>query len=205
MQTLWKSYKQGLKNEHGKVKWEIGKWQQQTGTIQTCKNGFHASSRAIDAMRYVNCEVLAIVEVKGKKDEEKDKSAHEYMRIKKAYIWKKGDSIALAIYAAELVIGVYEKKFPNDDRPRKAIEAAKAYLENPTGAADAAAYAAAYAAYAAADAAAYAAADAADAAAYAAYAAAYAAADAAADAGKILDQCEAFIQKRIKTLEEIKQ
>lgn len=101
MQTLWKSFKADFKNEHGNIKWEINKWQQQTGTIQACKNGFHASERAIDAMKYVNCEILALVEVKGKKDEEDDKSAHEYMRIKKAYIWRKEDSVALAIYAAE--------------------------------------------------------------------------------------------------------
>ena len=33
--------------------------------------------------------------------------------------------IQYAIYAAEQVINFYEKKYPNDDRPRKAIEAAK--------------------------------------------------------------------------------
>jgi hypothetical protein len=89
--------------------------------------------------------------------------------------------VKYAVYAAEQVIDIYEKKYPDDDRPRKAIEAAKKCIESPTeenkaaAAADAAAYAAyadaaAYAAYA--DAAAYVAADAA--AAYAAYVAAYA-------------------------------
>jgi hypothetical protein len=75
---------------------------------------------------------------------------------------------------ADRVLHIYESKYPNDDRPRKAIEAAR------SGSKYAAAYAAAYAAYAA-DAAAYAAAHAAhaDADAAAAYAAAYAA-DAAA-------------------------
>ena len=102
--------------------------------------------------------------------------------------------IAYAIYAAEQVIGIYEAKYPDDTRPRDAIQAAKAYLKEPTKAnkADAAfaadaAYAAARAAHAthaaafAADAAyaaafaAYAAARAADAAAFAADAAAFAA------------------------------
>ena len=77
--------------------------------------------------------------------------------------------IAYAIFAAEQVIGIYEAKYPDDTRPRDAIQAAKAYLKEPTKAnkADAAAYAAADAVRAAA----YAAADAvraADAAAYAA-------------------------------------
>jgi hypothetical protein len=90
--------------------------------------------------------------------------------------------VQYAIFAAEQVIDIYEKKYPDDDRPRKAIEAVKNYLKDRSkkNAADAAA--AAYAAYAAAAAAAYAAAYAAAAAAAAAYAAADAVADAAAAA-----------------------
>ncbi len=73
--------------------------------------------------------------------------------------------VAYAIFAAECVIEIYEKAYPNDRRPRSAIEAAKKCLEAPTQANKDAAYAAAdaanaanaanaaYAAYAAADAA----------------------------------------------------
>src|SRR3990167_2030428 len=85
--------------------------------------------------------------------------------------------IRYAIFAAEQVIDIYEKKYPDDKRPRLAIEAARAVLKNPIMKNKDAAYAAANAAaYAAADAAA----DAANAVDAAAYAAAYAAADAAA-------------------------
>ena len=69
--------------------------------------------------------------------------------------------LAYAIFAAEQVIHIYEKKYPDDDRPRKAIEAAKAVLTNDTketrvaAAYAAAAAAAAYAAAAADAAAAY--------------------------------------------------
>lgn len=42
------------------------------------------------------------------------------------------NQICYAIYAAEQVIGIYEKKYPKDDRPRKAIEAAKTYLKSPS-------------------------------------------------------------------------
>ena len=89
--------------------------------------------------------------------------------------------VSYAVFAAELVLPIYEKKYPEDKRPRQAIEAAKKCIidpspENKNAAATAHAYAA-VAAYAAAAAdAAYAAADAA----YAAHVyAAYAAADAA--------------------------
>ena len=74
--------------------------------------------------------------------------------------------IMYAIYAAEQVIDIFEKAYPNDDRPRKAIEAARKYSKYSTKENQSAARSAAYAADAAADAA-----DAADAA-YAAYAAA---------------------------------
>jgi len=105
--------------------------------------------------------------------------------------------VSYAVYAAEQVIDIYEKKHPGNNAPRNAINAAKKCIKYPSdknkraaataGAAAvyagvAAVYAAAAAVYAAADAA-----DAADAAVYAADAAVYAAdaavyADAAADA-----------------------
>lgn len=82
--------------------------------------------------------------------------------------------LAYAIFSSEQVIDIFEKKYPKDDRPRKAIEAAKRVLENDTEENRAAAYAAsAYAASASA-------ASASAAAAYAAYDAAAAAYDAAA-------------------------
>ena len=40
--------------------------------------------------------------------------------------------IQYAIYAAEQVIDIYEKQYPGEDRPRKAIEAAKEYLKAKT-------------------------------------------------------------------------
>jgi hypothetical protein len=94
-------------------------------------------------------------------------------------ILSKDEKIKYAIYSARLVIDIFEKKYPNDNRPRKAIEAAELYLEGKVtkeqirDAADAA-----YAAYAAA----YAAVDTAFNVANAAYAAVAAAANAAANA-----------------------
>ena len=94
-------------------------------------------------------------------------------------IMNKKQAVQYAIFAAEQVIDIYEKKYPDDKRPRNAIEAAKAYLKHPCAKTKAAAASAAYAAsaYAAASAAGYAATYAAAAATYAAdYASAYAAA-----------------------------
>ena len=95
----------------------------------------------------------------------------------------KNQAVKIAIFAAEQAIDIYEQKYPESKCPRKAIEAAKAYLKNPsdkTKLAAADAYAAATAAFATnavVAAAAYAAASAAYAAASAAYIASTVAAD----------------------------
>ena len=192
----------GFKSSNGDIKWEVGKWFKEKD-IKMCERGFHASVNPIHAMGYVPCEILAKVEVRGESIIQNNKQCWSEMKIVKTYDWKKEDSVALAIYAAELVIDIYEKKCSNDKRPREAIEAAKKWLKEPTeenriAAAHAAddAYAAAHAAnaayyaYAAAHAAnaAYAAANAAN----AAYAAAHAAEK------EITDKCAAFVLKRIK-------
>jgi len=122
-------------------------------------------------------------------------------------VMNKKQEVQYAVFSAELVINIFEKKYPDDKRPRKAIEAAKNYISNPcrktraaAAAATTAAYDAAYAddaAYAAATAAAYAAA-ADDAAAYAAYAAAAYAADAAAAAAYDADDAAADAKEKIR-------
>ena len=58
--------------------------------------------------------------------------------------------LVYAIYAAEQVLDIFENKYPKDDRPRKAIEAAKEVLKHDTPAARAAAGAAGEAAWSAA-------------------------------------------------------
>jgi immunity protein 5 of polymorphic toxin system len=58
--------------------------------------------------------------------------------------------LAYAIFAAEQVIHIYEKRYPDNDKPRKAIEATKAVLANDNEKTRFAAADAACAAYAAA-------------------------------------------------------
>ena len=42
------------------------------------------------------------------------------------------DYVKYAVYAAEQVIDIYEKQYPNDKRPRNAIKAAKRCIKNPS-------------------------------------------------------------------------
>ena len=53
-------------------------------------------------------------------------------------------NVKLAIYSTELVLPIFEVKYPHDNRPRKAIEAAKKCLESDTKENRTAATAAAY-------------------------------------------------------------
>jgi hypothetical protein len=133
--------------------WLKGKW--------ACKEGFDWWKKHAEA----NVKKLALRLVK--------ENHFDWANWMLTRIFDKTQNIKYAIFAAEQVIGIYEKDYPKDDRPRKAIEAAKDYLKksNANAADYAADYAAAYADYAAANAADYAADYAAYAAAYAAYAA----------------------------------
>lgn len=131
-----------LKSYSGNMTWKLNEWQKADGAPSLCNNGLHCSLRMFDAFSYVTGEVVAKVEVKGKKEVQKDKQAWQEMRLVDIRLWDKKDSVALAIYAAELVIDLFEKQMPDDKRPRLAIEAAKTWLENPTDKNRAAAWAA---------------------------------------------------------------
>ena len=104
--------------------------------------------------------------------ESKEKEKLQWANWLLSKLFDRKQKIQYAIFAAEQVIDIYEKKYPYNKQPREAIEVAKKVLKNDTQENRAKAYAAADAADAA-----YAAAYAANAA-YAAYAA-YAAANAA--------------------------
>ena len=59
----------------------------------------------------------------------------------------KKQNLQYAIFVAELVLYIFEKKYTSDNRPRKAIKTVKKYLKNPIGKNKAAAAAAADAAF----------------------------------------------------------
>ena len=135
MKTRWKFLnKNGRKivSNHGDTVWRIGEWQHCDGEIKACHNGFHCSKKIYEAFSYVKGNVLAKVEVKGIHDDEGDKSAYSDMRIIEAYKWTKKDSVALAIFSAELCLDKFEKSYPDDKRPREAIDAARVVLAHDT-------------------------------------------------------------------------
>lgn len=109
-------------------KFHLNKWYKEEN-ISICNKGFHASENIIDAMNHVNAGWVAKVEVRGKSIIKENKQCWSEMRILEWKKWTKKNSIELAIFAAELVLDNCEKKYPNDKRPREALEAAKEVLK----------------------------------------------------------------------------
>ena len=167
-----------LRSLSGDHTWTPGAWHHVQGHIRACRTGFHSSQRIIDAFSYVHGTVLAEIEAKGDHDIGTDKSAYRSMRITRAWRFTKKDAVEFAVCAAGLVIGIWEARHPGDERARKAIEAAKAWVADPSEENRQYAGAAATAAYAA----------------YAATAAAQ---------KKIYSQLEEWLQARVPQLEQI--
>jgi len=160
-----------------------GKWLPAITDPETCRRGYHVVTAAHLREHWGRIgSVLYVAEARGEIVTDTDKLACEQIRlVNRVGTLTQDVLVTFAADCAARVLPLFEARFPDDDRPRKAIEAAR------SGDADAA-YAA-YAAYAAACAA-----DAADAyaAAYAVYAAnAARAADAAADAARAADAADA--------------
>ena len=175
----------GVSPQHGgSGKWfipkgkRVGKWMPAIKGIRPCARGYHFVN--IEQLPQWLGPTLYEIEVRGQVIHQADKSVAEQARlVRKVETWNDKTLRLFAADCAERVLGLYEKQYPNDDRPRKAIQAARDFAnglitEDAAGTAAAAAFDA-VANAAKADAAKADAAAAAAYAAYAAYAATYAA------------------------------
>ena len=128
---LYKFLRTGLGSNSGNHTWKIGEWYEED-KVSICNRGFHASKTPLQALGYVGGEILAEVFVRGKSEIQKDKECWSEMKINKAWNWTKKDSVELSIFAAELRLENFEKLFPDDKRPREAIEVARKVLKDDT-------------------------------------------------------------------------
>jgi len=132
MTKRYKFLLKGNKSSHGDFKWKKGVWYKHDGEIELCESGFHCSKGIYQAFSYVQGEILAEVEVKGKHESEDTKDVWQEMRVTKTYKWQKKDSVLFSIFVAYLCLDNFEKLYPEDKRPREAIEAAERYVKEPT-------------------------------------------------------------------------
>jgi len=121
-----------IRSNSGDLTWQPQEWQKVKGKLDICNNGLHCSIKMQDAFSYVAGEIVAPGEGKGKSFSQADKEVWREMRLVDVRLWTKADSVALSIFAAGLCIQNYEKEYPKDNRPRKAIESAAKWLAKPT-------------------------------------------------------------------------
>ncbi len=131
-----------------------GKWVTAKGKLVACKNGIHACTLN-QAPRWLNARAY-VIELDGRIIDAGNKLVARRGRLVR-HLDKWGDTSArlFAADCAERVLPIFEREFPDDDRPRKAIEVVRALARGEIADADraagaAAAYAAAEAAYGAA-------------------------------------------------------
>ena len=134
MKTIigYKFVTSNIKSKEGNITWKLGEWQKHKGKIELCESGFHACKEPRDAFRsYIYGDRFFIVEARGEIVKADDKFVASEMRLVKE-INLKMVSVEWAVYCARSVLNIYEKKYPNDNRPRKAIESAEEWFKNST-------------------------------------------------------------------------
>lgn len=86
--------------------WQKGTWHRLKSRPSLCRCGYHCSDNPLSAFTYVAGEVVAQVEVGGESIIGEDKSAHQKMRIVRAWRWTAQDSAALAEHLVQTMKGV---------------------------------------------------------------------------------------------------
>ena len=114
--------------------WELGVWKEHGNKLKMCDSGFHASPTCLDSLEYAYGNRWFIVEAKGRILHNKDKFVASRMRIVREIPNLKRIMVMFSILCAKRCLKRFEDKFPDDKRPRQAIEAAQAWLDNPTDA-----------------------------------------------------------------------
>jgi hypothetical protein len=100
--------------------WKKNEWRDITNNPVLYAQGFYASDCITDAVQWFG-NVLAEVEVRGRTVPGRVMSVHQGMRVTRAWKFSRQDWVNLAIYTAELVLPIFESRFPDDNRPRTAI------------------------------------------------------------------------------------
>ena len=123
--------KDGVACNGGQGRWYLpkngkpGKWMPPIkGKLEPCENGYHLC-RLEDLLRWLNAEIY---EAEGRGDMVgcEDKVVYREARLmKKIEPWDERTARLFAADCAEHVLPIFEKELPNDDRPRKAIQATR--------------------------------------------------------------------------------
>ena len=128
----FKFVRSDLRSKNGRdAPWVVGEWRKHEGALAMCDQGFHYCKDALDSLEYIYGDRWFIVEARGEEQTDGNKTVACEMRLVRE-IPMKVVAVRFALACAGMVLDKFESKYPDDDRPRKAMEAAKAWLDNPT-------------------------------------------------------------------------
>jgi hypothetical protein len=123
--------KKNMASESGNAKWKVGEWKKHEGEVELCEAGFHMCESPLDSLDNIYGERWFTAEARGKVKKGKDKLVASEMRLMQEIPSEKV-CVEFAIACARRALPRFEKKYPNDSRPREAIESAEAWLKSPT-------------------------------------------------------------------------
>ena len=123
--------KKGQAYNGGKGKWKLpegccyGEWMPPVkGHIVPCANGYHLCRRG-QLINWLG-PTIWLAEGRGDKVAQSNKIVYREARlIRKLNTWNDRTMRLFAADCAERVVTIYEKEYPDDDRPRLAIQAAR--------------------------------------------------------------------------------
>ena len=103
-----------------------GKWVKATGKLIACQNGIHACTME-QAPAWLQAECY-VIELAGEIEDSGDKLvARKGRLLYRVETWNEKNARLFAADCAEHLLPLFEAKHSNDERPRAAIEAARAY------------------------------------------------------------------------------
>ena len=112
-----------------------GKWMPKIADPKCCERGYHLVTR--DQLTLWLGPTIWEAEGRGAFEAVPDKTAFEQARlIRKVETWTERTARLFAADCAERVLPIFERKCPDDDRPREAIEAARAFARGKTSRGD---------------------------------------------------------------------
>ena len=122
----------GASRNGGSDRWELNVWRQVGGDIVPCENGLHLCRRQ-DLTQWLG-PVIWRAEHDGELIELKDKVVVRRARVvERLDTWNETAARLFAADCAEHVLPIFGKVRPDDDRPRRAIEAARAFARGQIG------------------------------------------------------------------------
>ena len=106
-----------------------GKWLPKVDNLELCDSGYHVTD-AEHLIDWIDGNQLFEVEVKRKVLKGDNKTTCQQIRlVKQVEGWNDKNLRLFACWCAEQVLPIYEKDYPNDKRPRHAIDSARRYAE----------------------------------------------------------------------------